>query len=216
MCILLLYFPIMKMWYKLVCFRWFYPVTDDACFVHLCWFCVALFHFIYIRVSYLSCCLTTNSMFFLSAAVFKLFSKDSCTSQCLVMCEGGGVGGCGLSARKRPTWSTKQMIMHGGIWGGFDLWWLHVVLECYTELESCQDPLDDGEEGYNVFFIYFKEVWFNVVYMFQCTWAMIMPLLLLYLVTKYRAVLYPKNRLLAYYVGVSLIHTIVIHIYITC
>jgi hypothetical protein len=46
-----------------------------------------------------------------------------------------------------------------------------------------------------------------------CTWAMIMPLLLLYLVTKYCAVLYPKNRLVAYYVGVSLIHTTVICTY---
>jgi hypothetical protein len=49
------------------------------------------------------------------------------------------------------------------------------------------------KRGYNVFLIHFKEVWFNVVYMFWCTWAMIMPLLLPYLVTKYCTVLYPNR-----------------------
>jgi hypothetical protein len=77
--------------------------------------CIVPFHLWY-SVSYLSCCLTTNSMFFLSAAVFKLCSKDSYNSQCPWVCESGGSG---LSARKRLTWSTEQIIMHGGIWGGF-------------------------------------------------------------------------------------------------
>jgi hypothetical protein len=78
-----------------------------VCFIRLCWFSVSLFHFIYdIRVSYLNRCLTTNSMFFLSAAVFKLCFKDSCTSRCSSVCESGG-GGSGLSSRKRPTWSTQ-------------------------------------------------------------------------------------------------------------
>jgi hypothetical protein len=95
----------------LSCYRW------RVCFVRLRWFCVALFHFIYeIRFSYLSCCLNTNSMFFLSAAVFKLCSKDTCTSRCSWVCENYGGGGGALSASKRPTWSAKQMIMHGGIW----------------------------------------------------------------------------------------------------
>jgi hypothetical protein len=90
-----------------------------VCFVRLCWFCVAMFHFIYgIRFSYLSCYLTNNNMFFLSGSVFILCSKVSRTSWCSWVCENVGSGG-GQSARNRPTWSTKQMIMHGGIWGGF-------------------------------------------------------------------------------------------------
>jgi hypothetical protein len=61
-----------------------------------------------------------------------------------------------------------------------------------------------------------KEAWFNVgVYMFQRTCAVIRPLCLLSLVTKCCAGCIHKNilRLVIYYAGVFLIHTIVIYTY---
>jgi hypothetical protein len=70
------------------------------------------------------------------------------------VCENGG-GGSGLSARKRATWSTMQMIMHGGIWGGFFLrddfilFWNVIQSLGFARIHEMME-----KRGYNVFLIH--------------------------------------------------------------